>query len=322
MAPPEVWGPAVWTLLHTMAEKINEQVYPMLFQQIFFQIQRICKFLPCPECARDATIFLAKIKIHNLKNKNDFKNLFYIFHNYVNNKKKKQLFNYSNINIYKKYNLIHVINNFLINYNTKGNMNLITESFQRQITIKDFKKWMSYNIKAFYPPRIPISVNEQKNKLEEAKPKEETNTKDPFINCCGENINIQYDELVSENIDSEKGKNNYIEEIKIEETILDNDNESEERILDNDNEGEETVLEQDNEIEETILDNDNESEETILDNNNENEETILEQYNEGEETVLNNDNESEEIGLHEENEREETVLQKEIKIVNIDEYNE
>ena len=69
MSPPEVWGPAVWTLFHTLAEKIDENAYPHLVNSLFNVIVRICKFLPCPECAKDASNFLAKINIKEINKK-------------------------------------------------------------------------------------------------------------------------------------------------------------------------------------------------------------------------------------------------------------
>ena len=63
MSPPEVWGPAVWTLFHTLIAKIDERAYPYISPQLFYMIVRICRFLPCPECSTDASNFLAKIKI-------------------------------------------------------------------------------------------------------------------------------------------------------------------------------------------------------------------------------------------------------------------
>ena len=160
MSPPEVWGPAVWTLFHTLSEKINDKAYPFIGPQLFNMILRICKFLPCPECSVDATNFLAKIKFSNMKNKIEFKNTFYLFHNWVNAKKRKPLFNYGYIGVYGKYNLVNVVNNFLKNYQTKGNMKLINESFQRQLIIKDFKNWFTATIKAFIPPlNIPIQIS-------------------------------------------------------------------------------------------------------------------------------------------------------------------
>jgi len=149
MSPPEIWGPAVWTLFHTLTERINEYYYPYISSKLFLFIIRICKFLPCPDCSNDSTKFLAKIKFSDLKTKDELKNTLYLFHNWVNNKKKKNLFNYSHLEIYKRYNLINVVNNFINKYQTKGNMNLITESFQRDVIIKDFKSWFINSIKAF-----------------------------------------------------------------------------------------------------------------------------------------------------------------------------
>ena len=151
MPPPEIWGPAIWTLFHTLSEKMNEKMYNVIAPQLFNHIVRICSFLPCPECAQDATKFLAKIKINDLKNKVQFKNTFYLFHNYVNTKKRKPLFNYANINKYKNYNIINVFKNFINVYNTKGNMKLLTESFQRQFVIKDFTNWFKSCIRVFIP---------------------------------------------------------------------------------------------------------------------------------------------------------------------------
>ena len=157
MSPPKVWGPAVWSLFHTLAEKVNANAYPHLARQMFNLIVRICRFLPCPECSTDAGNFLAKIKVENLKTKEDFKKTFYLFHNYVNAKKRTPMFNYINLNIYQRYRLIPIVNNFILCYNTKGNMKLLNESFQRQFVVKDFKNWFSANIRAFLPQFNPLS---------------------------------------------------------------------------------------------------------------------------------------------------------------------
>ena len=150
MPPPEIWGPATWTLFHVLAEKVNEFAYPRIAGQIFDVIKRISSALPCPECAQDASIFLGKVRIHELRTKNDFKNMVYMFHNYVNAKKRKPLFNYSNLEIYKQYNIVSVFNRFISVYHTKGNMKLLAESFQRQLIIKNIREWFSRNICFFY----------------------------------------------------------------------------------------------------------------------------------------------------------------------------
>ena len=159
MSPPEVWGPPIWTFFHKLAENINEEHFNSKKNELFSYIKNICALLPCPECSKDATVFLAKISLTNINNKDKLKNLFYVFHNYVNRKTHKPFFNINNIDIYKKYRLIPVINNFLYKYNTKGNMKLLSDTFQRQFIITHFKSWIKKNIYIFLPSRVPSSIN-------------------------------------------------------------------------------------------------------------------------------------------------------------------
>lgn len=154
MSPPEVWGPAVWTLFHTLAEKINEENNIVVVQQVFSFIKRICAFLPCPECSKDATLYLQRIKQSEIKTRTGLISTVYLFHNYVNRKKKKKLFNYGEIVKYRATNLVKVVNQFIGAYNTTGNMNLIAESFQRKLIVADFKRWLTGNIHMFVPKQI------------------------------------------------------------------------------------------------------------------------------------------------------------------------
>ena len=183
MSPPEVWGPAIWTLFHTLAEKINPDAYSQVSPSMFNIIVQICKFLPCPDCSRDASIFLAKIKLSDYRNKTEFKNMLYLFHNYVNSKKRKPLYNYANMNKYENINLIYVINNFISKYNTKGNMKLLTETFQRSFVIKNFINWFNIYKKAFIiPSTVNITQSVQKNLATEEPVVEETlATEEPVV---------------------------------------------------------------------------------------------------------------------------------------------
>ena len=163
MSPPTIWGPAVWTLFHTLAEKINPNAYESTIHSMFYMFVRICKYLPCPECSKDASRFLAKINLTNYKTKNEFKNMLYLFHNWVNSKKGKSLFNYANMNKYNNLNLVVVINNFIDKYNTKGNMSLLAESFQRTLVVKDFISWFKSKARAFVKPMLNVEPNIQTN---------------------------------------------------------------------------------------------------------------------------------------------------------------
>jgi hypothetical protein len=147
---PEIWGPPIWTLFHTLVEKINETDYSIIGLELFGYIKKICNYLPCPECSQHATRFLASVKLENVKTKDDLRKILYIFHNVVNKRKNKSLFNFENLNNYKNKNIIQVFNRFINHYKTPtGNMKLITDSFQRQFIIKNFRKWFLTNYKRF-----------------------------------------------------------------------------------------------------------------------------------------------------------------------------
>lgn len=154
MSPPEVWGPAIWTLFHTLAEKINPDTYSIVVHSMFSMIVKICKYLPCPDCSTHASNFLAKVDINRHKTKEEFKTLFYVFHNSVNARNKKKLFLYSDLKIYANYNLVNVVKNFISKYNTNGNMKLLTETFQRKFVISAFLKWFHFHHTAFVQPKI------------------------------------------------------------------------------------------------------------------------------------------------------------------------
>jgi hypothetical protein len=149
MTQPTVWGPPIWTLFHTLIEKIKEEHFKEIYIDLFHFIKQICKYLPCPDCSQHATSFLSKIKPEHISNKNDFKNMLYVFHNKVNVRKQKQIFQYSEMNKYTNLNIITVYNKFISVYNNKGNMKMLTESFQRQFIIKNFKEWIIKNIHCF-----------------------------------------------------------------------------------------------------------------------------------------------------------------------------
>jgi uncharacterized protein YvpB len=147
---PEVWGPAIWTLFHTLIEKINEDEYKIIGIELYNFISQICNFLPCPECAKHASRFLSSVKLESVKTKEGLRKIIYILHNAVNLQKQKKLYNYDDLEIYKTKNIIVVYNNFIKCFKSStGNMKLINDGFQRQMIAKNFRKWFLKNFKSF-----------------------------------------------------------------------------------------------------------------------------------------------------------------------------
>lgn len=147
---PEVWGPAIWTLFHTLVELINENDYNKIGLELYAFIRQICNYLPCPECAKHATKFMSSVKIDSVKTKDGLRKIIYILHNAVNVQKQKKIFTFDDLEMYKSKNVVNVVNNFIKCFkSTTGNMKLITDGFQRQMIIKNFKKWFIKNINSF-----------------------------------------------------------------------------------------------------------------------------------------------------------------------------
>jgi hypothetical protein len=147
---PNKWGPPTWNFFHCLAENIKEEDFQHIGVSCFNLIQLICKNLPCPDCSNHATQILSNIKFEHIKNKENFINLIYIFHNMVNKKKQKPMFNVLDLNKYKNKNLIQSYNEFIKVYQTKGNMKLLADSFARSNTIQLVKKYLIKNINHFH----------------------------------------------------------------------------------------------------------------------------------------------------------------------------
>jgi hypothetical protein len=135
--------------MHTLAEKIKEDKFASIGPQIISHIRQICFNLPCPDCAEHSKSFWANVKIENIKNKIDLINLLYVFHNCVNKRKTYGPFKYDSLNIYKTQSVVTTFNQFARNFNTKGNMKLLTESFHRGRLLTSLKSWLMSNISAF-----------------------------------------------------------------------------------------------------------------------------------------------------------------------------
>jgi hypothetical protein len=151
---PSEWGPPIWRLYHILAANIREDRYNALKGDIFLFIKRISAVLPCPDCSAHATAFLKRVSNEQIKTKQGLIDLLYFFHNTVNKRTHKKIYNQSDLNIYQYKNLIQSYNIFIQYYKTTGNLNLIAESFQRTIVVNDFKKWIMTHYKSFIMPRI------------------------------------------------------------------------------------------------------------------------------------------------------------------------
>jgi len=143
---PSYWGPSTWFFMHTLAAKIKESSFHLIGPNLIMYLIQICNNLPCPECSEHAKQFWSKVKTSNINNKTDLINLLFVFHNMVNKRKQIKAFKYENLKYYENKNLIETYNTFSQNFNTRGNMSLINESFRRNIMLTSLRKWIMTNI--------------------------------------------------------------------------------------------------------------------------------------------------------------------------------
>ena len=146
---PSYWGPSTWIFMHTLAAKIKETSFPVIGSSLILVLIQICNNLPCPECAQHAKQFWANVKTANIKTKDDLINLLFVFHNIVNKRKQIPQFKYENLPYYNTRNIVGTYNIFSRNFNTRGNMSLINESFRRNMMLSSLRLWIMSNLNHF-----------------------------------------------------------------------------------------------------------------------------------------------------------------------------
>ena len=102
----QLWGPITWTFFHVLIEKVKEESIPYIKHIIIHIIKIICNVLPCPVCREHSSRLLANYKHYGLlTTKVQLKRWLWEFHNVVNKKLKKPVFQYSDLDKYKNYHL-------------------------------------------------------------------------------------------------------------------------------------------------------------------------------------------------------------------------
>tara|TARA_B110001452_G_scaffold206981_1_gene177123 strand:- start:6350 stop:6811 length:462 start_codon:yes stop_codon:yes gene_type:complete len=148
----EIWGNNIWYLFHTIAHKIKEDQFLNAKNDLIYLIKTICGNLPCPECSKDATETLNKINFNTINSKQEFKTLLFNFHNYVNKKLKKPIYNEIDLDEkYSKANIYILYKNFKIIFSSNSNVpQLMSASFHRKNNL----------------PKIENALNSLLNKFE------------------------------------------------------------------------------------------------------------------------------------------------------------
>jgi hypothetical protein len=149
--PKMKWGPPIWALLHTLAEKVNENDFSKIRKSLLDTIYVICSNLPCPDCANHAKQYMDGINFDTIVSKDQLKNLLFQFHNSVNVRKGVPLFPRDQLDpLYSRGNLINIIQIFMEHFRDKHrSIRMIANDFHRSKIADKLQVWFQTNIQYF-----------------------------------------------------------------------------------------------------------------------------------------------------------------------------
>jgi hypothetical protein len=152
MATKKEWGNATWYLFHTLSFKMKDQYFDELKNDFLNICLNICTNLPCPDCSDHAVAIMKNLNRDNIKTKKDLQLFFFDFHNSVNRRTKKPIFNENQMFMYHKAVTKNIVFNYITILSKKyNNIKLLTNSFHRDMSMNEFKKWISHNSNKFNP---------------------------------------------------------------------------------------------------------------------------------------------------------------------------
>ncbi len=145
-----LWGEPTWFLFHTLAEKIKDDYFTTLKNELVGFIKQICYNLPCPDCTEHATRFINGVNFDAIKTKEQLKVFFFNFHNEINKRKDYEYFDLSDTDKYKNAITINIAKNFFYHFGKKNyNVKLDVSGYQRTILLKRFRTWLENNYYCF-----------------------------------------------------------------------------------------------------------------------------------------------------------------------------
>jgi len=143
-----LWGKYTWILFHWLAESIKEEYFQQERENIINTIKTICSSLPCPSCQGHANQYLKLRPINKIRNKDDLKKYLFIFHNAVSQRGKKQIYNESILEQYKKVNLNILLQNWVTCFSAGSHVR--QDDFMLKINIQRIKNSTISYIKKNY----------------------------------------------------------------------------------------------------------------------------------------------------------------------------
>jgi len=145
------WGEHVWYLIHSLTVLVKEDSFLSIKTELLNHLFSICTNLPCPICSDHAKTFLKSINFQSIQTKEQIKNLFHQFHNFVNTQKNYPLFPREQLETkYQTAILSNILANFQIAFKDKSyNPRHISDQHIRTRVLNSFTEWMYKHIHNF-----------------------------------------------------------------------------------------------------------------------------------------------------------------------------
>jgi hypothetical protein len=150
--PKMKWGRPIWTFFHVMAQKVKPEYFNLVIQDFLKNVLLVCATLPCPICSTHASEYMRSINMNNIRTKDDLINLFFNFHNVVNQRKGYAVLQKDQIPKYETANTIAAIKSFVYAFEDKSrSIKLMADDIARARISSQFKFWINSNIQYFEP---------------------------------------------------------------------------------------------------------------------------------------------------------------------------
>lgn len=145
------WGEPTWFLFHTLAEKVKDEQFVQIRDDLLNKIKTICMNLPCPDCANHATKYINGLNFNTIQTKQDLKLMLFQFHNAVNTRKNVPLYPLDQLDSkYSRANTVKIIENFMFYFQDKHfSIRMIANDFHRSRLVTILKDWFRVNIQHF-----------------------------------------------------------------------------------------------------------------------------------------------------------------------------
>ena len=145
------WGQPTWLFFHTLAEKVKDESFPIVYKELLNTIYSICVNLPCPECAGHAKTYLDSNRFLAITSKQQLKQFLFQFHNVANEKKNTPLMKPDELDVkYSLANTKNIILLFFAIFEKKNNsIRLLADDIHRKRLTSSMKEWMNMNIGHF-----------------------------------------------------------------------------------------------------------------------------------------------------------------------------